>query len=190
MKWRSYVGASFWAAMFGLRVRQVVNGDLLGILLAIQAALVAFRLIERHEPVREASWSWRVLAWASAMLPLAIQPGGTEVVPAAGAGLLAALGLAVSLWALISLGTSFGIAPADRGLVIRGPYRWLRHPIYAGELVSVAGYILANATIWNGFVLLVLTLCLVARTMEEERIIDGYESYEGRVRWRMFPGVW
>ena len=39
-----------------------------------------------------------------------------------------------TIWSLISLGRRFGIAPADRGLAEDGPYCFVRHPMYTGEL--------------------------------------------------------
>src|SRR5512133_1092983 len=51
------------------------------------------------------------------------------------------LGYALIFWSLLSIGKCFGIAPADRGLIMRGPYRWVRHPMYLGELVLRAALV-------------------------------------------------
>src|SRR4030042_4296890 len=54
------------------------------------------------------------------------------------------LGYCLVFWSLISLGNRFGIAPADRGLVVCGPYRIVRHPMYLGDLVRRAALVTAS----------------------------------------------
>jgi protein-S-isoprenylcysteine O-methyltransferase Ste14 len=52
-------------------------------------------------------------------------------------------------WLLVSvltLGRCFGVLPEVRGLVTRGPYRLVRHPVYLGELGACAGLVLAAPT--------------------------------------------
>lgn len=92
--------------------------------------------------------------------------------------------------ALMALGRSFGIVPADRGLVQHGPYRFVRHPLYAFETLFLLGFFLALPTLRSG-VIIVATLTLQAiRILREERILQGYEGYKTKVRWRVLPGVW
>jgi protein-S-isoprenylcysteine O-methyltransferase Ste14 len=64
------------------------------------------------------------------------------------------LGIAVvgSCWMLASvfaLGTCFGILPEARGLVTRGPYRLIRHPLYLGEITVCTGLVLASPSVGN-----------------------------------------
>jgi len=72
-----------------------------------------------------------------------------------GTGLVAAadlLTVAACLWqlvAVLALGRCFGILPEARGLVTRGPYRLVRHPVYLGELGACAGLVLGAPTAWN-----------------------------------------
>jgi protein-S-isoprenylcysteine O-methyltransferase Ste14 len=101
-------------------------------------------------------------------------------------------GLALNLWALASLGIAFGIAPAHRGLVTQGPYHWLRHPMYAGELLSLVGGLIGAFGIWNAVVFLVFTATIMWRITEEEKILrkTGYAAYAGLVKWRLVPGIW
>jgi len=105
-------------------------------------------------------------------------------------GIVQALALAGIILALISLGRSFGIAPADRGLVTTGLYRWIRHPLYAMETWFYVGFLVANPA-WRNLAGLLLGLAVhVIRIRREERILSGYESYAGDVRWRLLPLVW
>jgi protein-S-isoprenylcysteine O-methyltransferase Ste14 len=103
------------------------------------------------------------------------------------------LGLALAVVSFLALGRSFGFAAADRGLVRRGPYAVVRHPIYASYFVLQAGYLLQSLALSNVLVMLFVTGCNVGRAVVEERVLAtgaDYEAYTRRVRWRMFPGIW
>jgi len=99
----------------------------------------------------------------------------------------ALLGWAVSL---SYLGRSFGIVPADRGLVQSGPYRYVRHPVYAFEALFFIGYMVAVPTPRTAIIIALWAALQITRILREERIISGYEEYRQRVRWRLLPGVW
>jgi len=99
-------------------------------------------------------------------------------------------GSAIWLWALISLGRSFGIAPADRGLKTRGPYRYIRHPMYAGELINSLGAAIAAASLQGAIVFSIWWIFQVLRILKEEPVLSGYSEYRKEVRWRILPGVW
>jgi len=84
----------------------------------------------------------------------------------------------------------------DRGhrVVTSGPYRFVRHPMYAGLLVLFVCVPLALGS-WWGLIVSVLTIALfVLRTALEDRTLrqelEGYEEYARRVRYRLLPGVW
>ncbi|TMC00173.1 MAG: isoprenylcysteine carboxylmethyltransferase family protein [Chloroflexi bacterium] len=91
---------------------------------------------------------------------------------------------------LLALGRSFGVVPADRGLVRHGPYRFVRHPVYACEALFFIGYATAVPTPRTFVVLAVWAALQVVRIVREERIIEGYEPYRRAVRWRVLPFVW
>jgi protein-S-isoprenylcysteine O-methyltransferase Ste14 len=107
-------------------------------------------------------------------------------------GILPVPGLILSLWALTSLGVAFGIAPAYRGMVTTGPYRRLRHPMYAGEILSLIGACVAAPSLWNLIILLVFIASVLWRIDREEHTLNrnGYSAYATAVRWRLMPGVW
>ena len=100
---------------------------------------------------------------------------------------IALLGWAASL---TTLGRSFGIVPADRGLVQHGPYRFVRHPIYAFEALFFLGFLMAVPTLRSGLIIAVFLTLQVVRILREERILKGYGEYRQQVRWRILPGVW
>ena len=165
---------------------RLANGNALSVLLAAQSLLVAGLLLIRRVPREEARWPIRLFAWWSAYIPLLMVPGPNSAVPM----LLQAAGLLLALGAQAFLGRSFGIAPADRQLVAAGPYRWLRHPVYAGELLSFVGVWLSAPTAWNSGLLALITASVAGRIQAEEKVIDGYAGYSARVRWRLVPGIW
>src|SRR5215213_2374723 len=58
-------------------------------------------------------------------------------------------GVLVAFLSLATLGRSFGIVAANRGVKTRGPYRWVRHPAYAGYLIAYLGYVAENPSALN-----------------------------------------
>lgn len=158
------------------------HADWMGVLLAVQASLAVILLVRRSQAQTKAPLYQRLTAWGSAFLPLAMETANGRTLTAAG--------LVLCMWGFVMLGRSFGISPADRGLVQRGPYRWLRHPIYAGELIAIAGAVMGDWTLRNLTIFAVLLVTKLLRIHWEERIIQGYPDYSARVRWRLAPGVW
>ncbi len=191
MSWKrwtvgDWMGAVVFALLLGVRLAQVTAGSWMAFPLAVQSGLAAFLFLTRRAETAAAPLNRKLTAWLAAVLPFGLQPAPHEN----GWLVISFAGVVVSLWGLASLGRSFGIAPADRGLVVSGAYRFIRHPMYAGELLSFAGLTLSNPTLWNGILWIVLVFVFVLRMGWEERILDGYAGYGQRVRWRLLPGIW
>ena len=103
------------------------------------------------------------------------------------------LGLLICFGSFLILGRSFGFAAADRGLVSRGPYAVVRHPIYGSYLLLQFGYVLQSIAVWNAVVMLFVTACNIGRVLVEDRVLatsEHHETYRSQVRWRMLPGIW
>ena len=111
---------------------------------------------------------------------------------------LIALGYAFATWALIEnrFFSSTVHIQTDRGHSVcdSGPYRIVRHPGYAGNILSLAGIILALDSIWAlipaaaALVIAVIRTTLEDRTLQEE--LPGYRDYAKRIRYRLFPGIY
>jgi protein-S-isoprenylcysteine O-methyltransferase Ste14 len=159
----------------------------------VQQAWVAVAFLVRRSP---SSVSRRPLDWATALGGsfggFLLRPGGLQPAPTAGVVLQVA-GLAVWAASFFALGRSFGLVAADRGVVTRGPYRVVRHPLYASYIVTQCGYVLQSASVWNAAVLALTWTCQIARAIGEERLLAAfptYGDYRRRVRWRLLPRVW
>lgn len=104
--------------------------------------------------------------------------------------------VAGTLWAatsLLALGRSFAILPALRDVVIRGPYQWMRHPAYLGELAIGLSCWLAGRSLPAGMAFLALIPATVWRIIAEERTLrksEVYGNYANQVPWRLIPGIW
>ena len=177
------LGAAFFVFLFVIRVMQFSGGNVVALLLALQSALAAFLLV-MHKPVERVSHPiMSVIAWVCALLPLTLDLEGANV-------LYSMPGLLLAIWSLSVLGFSFSIAPEDRGIVTHGPYRWVRHPMYLGEILSLLGLCIAAKNMWNWFALLMFVRLLLVRISAEEHVIAGYEHYRTSVRWRLIPFLW
>ena len=124
--------------------------------------------------------------------------GPTPVWAQAGGFVAVAAGMAWTNWAVAANRFFSGLVriQRDRGhhVVDTGPYRFVRHPGYAGSMVYMIGVTfalgsrvaLAAATVLCA--VLALRTALEDRTLQEE--LEGYADYARRVRFRIVPGVW
>ena len=85
---------------------------------------------------------------------------------------------------------------SERGhsVVSSGPYRWMRHPGYAGGMLAYLATPFFLYSWWALIPTLLLCIVMVIRTSLEDRTLkaelDGYKEYAQRVRYRLLPGVW
>lgn len=155
--------------------------------------VVAYLIRRPARAVSRRPLDW-TLAFGGTFGGVLFRPYGIHARWGVDAGLaLQLVGLSVCVVSFLALGRSFGFAAADRGLVVRGPYAVVRHPIYASYLLLQAGYLLQSLAVWNAVVMLFVTVCNVGRAVVEERVLATnarFGAYRGRVRWRLVPGVW
>jgi protein-S-isoprenylcysteine O-methyltransferase Ste14 len=191
---RAMIGGLFTLLSINLFDDFMRTGRVTGLLLVAGESLVVVltiarrraRLVDRSAAaavMTALSLAAPALLRASLAAPLA--PDGMTV-------MMSAVGLGLVVVGKIALGRSFGLAPANRGVVVRGPYTLVRHPIYTGYLVTHVAFLVANPTPWNVFVLLLGDTALILRALMEERVLSAdveYQRYCLRVGWHLVPGV-
>ncbi|MEN9937519.1 MAG: hypothetical protein RLZZ387_4098 [Chloroflexota bacterium] len=180
------------AALLKAHLIAAIEGSLVALLFAVQHAMIIVFTFT-HQPTRTLKRPrYEVaLAWAGTLLPLTLRPGGTALI--AEAWVLVAAGSVLATTAILSLGRSFGMEPAHRGLQVGGLYRFVRHPIYAAYLLIVIGFLLMAFSWWNSLVALGWFSVQVLRIRQEEQLLSAdpnYRTYEKTVRYRIIPGVW
>jgi protein-S-isoprenylcysteine O-methyltransferase Ste14 len=157
-----------------------------------EGLIVFFTIIRRDAQLvttRPGDW---LIALLGTALPLLVRAGGHPIAPLLMGTSLMAIGLIISVCSKLTLRRSFGLAPANRGLVNSGPYRIVRHPIYTGYLLMYVGFLLNNPLAWNFTVYLLATVLLVLRINAEEIVLTqdpNYAAFRQRVHYRMLPGV-
>ena len=155
--------------------------------------VVAYLARRRARVVSQRFDDW-LLAFCGTFAGVLFRPTGAHPHWGVESGLgVQLVGLAICVLALVALGRSFGFAAADRGLVRRGPYAYVRHPVYASYVLLQLGYVLQSLSVRNALVMLFATGCNVGRALAEERLLvesAGYAEYRREVRWRFLPGLW
>jgi protein-S-isoprenylcysteine O-methyltransferase Ste14 len=176
----------WWAFEVGLVIRDVVRrkgrwnrdrGTLVIVALGVVGSIAVGGLVRQHVP--------------------SLDMPARQAFAVAGSGVLL-LGLALRVWAVVTLGRSFRTSvevDADQPVVTRGPYKRIRHPSYAGLLLIALGAGLAFGN-WLSLAICVIMppLGMLPRIAVEEaemnRVLgDHYRSYQARTH-RLVPGLW
>jgi len=107
--------------------------------------------------------------------------------------LLIICGTAFAICAGLVLGRSMSILPEARRLVTWGPYAFIRHPLYLGEIVAMTGVALQYLSTWALLLLGLLCVFQLQRMKNEERVLfqvfPEYGDYIARTA-RLVPGVY
>lgn len=169
------------------------TGHLTGLLLLVSELLVVvLTVVRRRATIVDRSVSARIIATVSIVGIPFIKPTGGGLAPDLVTAAISAAGLAIVITGKLTLGRSFGLMPANRGIVCRGIYKVLRHPIYAGYLITHVAFLAAHPSFWNLAVFVVSDTALMVRSIYEERTLARdaeYAEYMTRVRWRVAPGL-
>jgi protein-S-isoprenylcysteine O-methyltransferase Ste14 len=148
---------------------------LYGVLRTTVALAFAAFTIDRSNPHRRSREPVAFLTCAGAMLAIALIAPPARSTPSAlllAGDVVAVLGCVWLLASVLVLGRCFGVLPEARGLVLRGPYRFVRHPVYLGEIVALIGLVIAAPALWNVIVLTLFVAAQIGRTHLEERALS------------------
>ena len=163
----------------------------------IFAGLQVVLFIVRKLPISKLrSWWPRILAviGANSLLPFLMIPVST---PTGSINILSSVlmigGITGSILVLSQLGRSFSITPQARGLVVSGPYRVVRHPLYLSEQFITFGMMLQYRQPWALIVCAVSVALQFPRIHYEEKVLSetfsAYPAYAGKTA-RLIPGIY
>jgi protein-S-isoprenylcysteine O-methyltransferase Ste14 len=191
---RAMVGTLFTILSVNILADFMRTGRLTGLLLLTSEMLVVvLTIMRRRATFVNRSFAAGLVTIVSVVGPPILRPSdASALAPDVVTTLLLAVGLVIAVAGKASLGRSFGLVPANRGVVVRGPYTLVRHPIYAGYLLTHLAFLAQYPSVWNISILLVADTALIFRALMEERVLSADTAYQGycqRVSWHLVPGV-
>jgi protein-S-isoprenylcysteine O-methyltransferase Ste14 len=182
------------------------------LVIASETVTVLFLLVRRRAQTFSTSLGDWLLALGTTVTPALIFPGYQPFSPAFGplsffvcltrgaitlpmlpGMVLATVGLTARIACTVYLGRSFGVVAANRGVKQSGPYRLVRHPIYAAYLINHVGVFWLNPSLWNIFVYFFCWGLMIRRIEAEESHLSkdpAYVEYQKTVRYRLIPWVY
>jgi len=191
---RTLVGGLFALLSVNLLTDFIQTQRVTGLLLLISESLVVVLTITRRRAnIVDRSTGAAIVTAMSLAGPVLLRTSrGPGVLPDLATVAISAVGLIIVIASKVTLGRSFGIVPANRGVVVGGPYCVVRHPIYAGYVVTHVAFACAHPTGWNIALVVATDAALMIRAMYEERVLLKdrlYQTYCQRVAWHVVPGV-
>jgi len=163
------------------------------IFIAITEMLSVFFILVRRGGLMASTPYAIVVAFAGSGFALLARPEGTALVPTAVSTTLMIGGLALSILSKLYLNRSFGLVAANRGVKMKGPYRFVRHPMYLGYIIDQLGFLLASFSLVNLLVYVSTWTFQVLRIAQEEKILrqdPSYRQFTDRVPARLVPGLY
>jgi protein-S-isoprenylcysteine O-methyltransferase Ste14 len=167
---------------------------------AFYVLIIALYFVRDKASATTRSFPARLIALTATFLPFLIpflgDPTGMGHFPSPAiltiSNVIMLSSMAFIVAALGALGKSFSIIPQVRKLVVRGPYRLVRHPIYIGEITCLLGPTLVGVSIAKTLVFLLVVGCQVYRSIQEEKMLTTafpeYADYAAKTA-RFLPGL-
>jgi protein-S-isoprenylcysteine O-methyltransferase Ste14 len=172
------------------------TGHITGLmLLASESLVIVLTLARRRATIVDRSIPAGIVTLVSVAGPPLMRADHDIVALAAPdmlTGIISLLALVLIVSGKLTLGRSFGLVPANRGVVVQGPYSAVRHPIYSGYLIAHVAFLAAHPSTWNVVVFAIADGALIVRALMEERVLTtdaDYRDYCARVSWHLIPGV-
>lgn len=198
LRWRFVLSnaglAVFFVVFLVANIGSLLDQPRLSVLLLVvfQATVVALAISRREVETVDRRMVAFAAGWAGTVLPLFLRPTASGEDLLVGQA-LQACGLVLQVVAVLSLGRSFGVVAADRGIKTGGAYRIVRHPIYAAYLIADVGFVVSHPTLANVAAISAAAATQVIRIWFEERHLASNPEYAEfcRIRrWRLLPGIW
>jgi protein-S-isoprenylcysteine O-methyltransferase Ste14 len=191
---RAGVGALFVLLSWNFLSDFMRTGRITGLLfLASEALVVILTIVRRRTQTIDRSPIAAALTAISLLGPPLLRPSDVPALaPDVVTALISTIGVLIVIAGKVTIGRSFGLVPANRGVVASGPYNIVRHPIYAGYLLTHAATLAVFPSVRNVAIIVIADTALVFRALAEERVLRAdseYQSYCGRVAWHLVPGV-
>lgn len=163
------------------------------LLIAISECLPVVLVLIRRPGEISTSPSAFLTALVGTATPLMLRPHIHPLAPMAYLALLMLIGLCVNISAKLALWRSFGLAAANRGVRVGGPYRLVRHPMYLGYFITEVGFLLGNPSAANILICAVTWSAQLLRIGEEELFLmrdEKYRELARKVPFRLIPGLY
>ncbi len=101
-------------------------------------------------------------------------------------------------WAMVSNPFFQGMMVIQKeryhSVITKGPYRWVRHPGYLGQILYYLGTPLLLSSWWAFFLGIIMVFAFIYRTNKEDQALgkelEGYDNYIEQTRYRLFPGIY
>jgi len=191
---KALIGYFFVAIVMRVVPQMRDNRAIIDCLLIVSEAAAAFLILTRR-PTRNTSlrlFDWMVTA-VGTTFPLLVTPSDSQpLAPIPLCVMAMAFGFSLQIAAKLTLLRSFGLVPANRGVKIGGPYKFIRHPMYAGYLLTHIGFFLVHPSFWNFAVYAIALTAQCFRLLAEERLLKQdplYVTFMATTRYRLIPFV-
>ena len=173
------------------------TGRVHSLIFAAHEAILVILVVSRRDAMEVSpsvkDWAIAVIGSAAPLLqrPTVAMPESIAFL-APVALVLQVLGASATIFAALSLGRSYGVVPANRGIKSGGMYRFVRHPIYGSYFIGYLGFFLGNPSLQNAAMLATTFIFQIWRAVLEEKVLlrdPAYQEYASRVRKRFIPFV-
>lgn len=162
------------------------------LILLSEGLVVVLLVIRRKTDLISMNFSDWAVAFGGTFLVLMVAKGGPPLWGGGGV-LFLVVGIFIHVGAKLSLLRSFGLVAADRGVKLHGLYAVVRHPMYAGYMLTHIGFLMVAPSWWNLGLYCAVWALFIARISAEEGVLGAnpeYRAYKVNVRYRLVPGLY